>query len=141
MLNFLLTRSHIATLLVLTASPLCTACSFGPLPATTGSAALTTGTIGVTTIEDMELQAASCEGIALERKERLSRIDNLKASIASELAMPPATLMQAVKRASSNPEAGTAAYDAIGIEETRLQQLAAATASKACPAGTVVNSR
>ena len=111
-------------------------CAFGPLPSSTGRDGVVTGSVGsvVEAASLDELHGGTCPGLDLERAEHLKRIDGLKAKIAAELAAPPATIAQAVQRASGPPEEGTAAFREISAERVHLESLSAAAAKMGCPA-------
>ena len=111
-------------------------CAFGPLPSSTGRDGVVTGSVGRSAAEVAsidEIHSSTCPGLALEREERIKRIDSLKAKVAVEVAAPPATLVQAVLRASGSPDEGTAAFREMSAERTHLESLSAAAAKMGCP--------
>ena len=91
----------------------------GP-PAATASVSTNLATGTVTSLDDGEFHSTTCDGLTLERRERLARIARLEAAVPAELSAIPSTVMQAVQRMGTKPEAGTSAYDELQAERWRL---------------------
>jgi hypothetical protein len=120
-------------------------CVMGPLPSSYSGPV--TGSIGAGAVSSSgqaieqastglgEIRSSTCAGLALERQERLQRIAQLQTTVVAELASPPATLAQAVQRATGNPEEGTAAFKDISVERTQIASIASVAGPMGCPPG------
>ena len=109
-------------------------CAMGPLASGNG---LSTGAIGAAgsgvDFASGDLHGTSCEGLALERQQRQARIAALQPSLTTDLANPPATLMQILQRASTTPEVGTNTYAQIAAERANLDAATTLAGSRGCP--------
>jgi hypothetical protein len=101
---------------------------------------LATGSIAATNLQTVaastgisEIHSTTCPGLEIERLERQRRIDGLQKAVVAELASPPSTVVQAMKRVSDTPEEGTAAHGQIMEERSFLASVAAAAARLGCP--------
>jgi len=117
------------------ASVVLAGCAMGPLPSSTSHEAIATGSIGTAAPSTGlgEIHSGTCSGLALERIERLRRIDVLQESVNAELTKPPATIEQAMQRSGSSPEQGTTAYRDLAAERVHLDTVKAAEAKMSCP--------
>lgn len=97
-------------------------CALGPLgPLASGNG-----------MQFAEIHSHTCNGLGIERQERLARIAALETSVKAELDSPPATLMQAVQRSGPTPEVGTQSYGQLAAERRLLDENAAATTDAKC---------
>ena len=112
-------------------------CAFGALPAShendasPASANLPVGSIA--NMDDGEFHSSTCDGLILERQERLARMGRLEAAISNELKTLPSTLMQVVQRLGTAPEDGTAAHAELNAERGRLAANQEAANKLNCP--------
>ena len=130
----LIPRSASQALLALAACCTLAGCALGPLASSNGADEIATASIAGGSVSAEEIHSASCDGLALERRERVKRIAALQPNIAAELGSPPATIAQALQRVSAAPETGTTAYAQIAQERTNLEAAEALAARKGCPA-------
>jgi hypothetical protein len=132
---------HTALVCVLVAGAGLSGCGVGalvePLAASSG---MVTGSVGGATMSTAaassgisEIHSSTCPGLEIERQERLRRIAGLQSAVANELASPPATVIQAMKRVSGAPEEGTVAHGQIMEERAYLASIASAAARLGCP--------
>lgn len=84
-----------------------------------------------------ELHSRSCVGLAVETHEHATRITTLQAAVGSQLASPPDTLVNALKRMGGAPETGTTAYAELQAERSRLAMVETAANNMHCPVSTV----
>jgi hypothetical protein len=106
------------------------ASSHGPV---TGSIGPANQVIAAASTGISEIHSSTCPGLDVERQERLKRIAGLQLAMASELANPPATVFQAMKRVSDTPGEGTVAHGQIMEERAYLASVATAAARLGCP--------
>ena len=126
---------------ILAACLLLSGCAFGALPAShendalPASANLTVGSGA--NMDDGEFHSSTCDGLILERQERLARMGRLEIATTNELKTLPSTIMQAVQRLGTAPEDGTAAYAELSAERARLAANQEAAKKLNCPPGPV----
>ena len=108
-----------------------TGCAMGALPSSDGHELTTAAP--VPDMADGEFHSTTCEGLALEHRERVDRISKLELAMQSELKTLPTTIAQALARVSPTPEAGTASYPETVAERTRLKSNEDAAAKLKCP--------
>ena len=122
---------------MLAGSLLLSGCAFAALPASNehdglpAAASLAAGSVA--NMDDGEFHSNTCDGLVLERQERLARMGRLETATTNELKTLPSTLMQAVQRLGTAPEDGTAAHAELNAERTRLAANQEAAKKLNCP--------
>ena len=117
-----------ASAVVLAAGMSVSGCALGPIASMTDS-------------DEPNIHSRNCVGLAIELHEHATRIATLQGAIKTELANPPATLVQAMKRTGDNPETGTSAYVEMLAERSRLATTELAANALHCPTAKVATSQ
>lgn len=124
-------------------------CALGPLPSSDGlelaahrpqpipkrdlSSTNAPATNAAPDMADGEFHSTTCEGLALEHRERVTRISKLETAMQGELKSMPTTLVQAFARVGPHPEVGTTSYGEAVAERARLKSNEDAAVKLSCP--------